>query len=198
MANPIKIKRSNISGVVPATLVDGEIAINQADKKLFYRDSSGVVQSFILVKIPPPTLNNPTTTVETVVARWTLPANYLSAGLSMLVNASLLSAGTGTVIWRLRIGATGTVSDTLVCQLSTSAAQIANARGNVFFNVYTPSGTTMNASGYAVMQNALLGHVTGALVSATVVPTAPIFISITAQISIASANVVTGAGMNIN
>lgn len=49
MANPIKIKRSNISGVVPTTLVDGEIAINQADKKLFYIGSSGVVQSFKLV-----------------------------------------------------------------------------------------------------------------------------------------------------
>jgi hypothetical protein len=149
-------------------------------------------------KVPPPLLTNPTAITETVVARWTLPANYLLAGLSMLTNASLLSAGTGTVIWRLRIGAAGTTADTLVTQLTTSAAQVANARGNVFFNIYAPSSTTMNASGYSIMQNALLGHVTGALVNATVVPTAPIFISITAQLSVASANVITGAGISVN
>lgn len=198
MPNTIKIKRSNTVGVVPATLVDGEIAINQSDKKLFYRDSLGAVQSFSLVKIPPPTLTNPTTTAETVVARWTLPANFTTAGLSLLARASLLSAGTGTVIWRLRIGGAGTTADTLVTQLTTSAAQVANARGNVFFNIYTPSTTQMNASGYAIMQAAVLGHITGAVVNATVVPTAPIFISITAQISVAAANVLTGAGMDTN
>jgi hypothetical protein len=198
MPNPIKIKRSNSGGVVPATLVDGEIAINQADKKLFYRDSSAVVQSFSLVKIQPPTLTNPTTTAETVVARWTLPANYLSAGLALLANASYLSASTGTVIWRLRIGAAGTTADNLVCQLTTSAIQVINARGNVSFRIYAPNTTTMNASGYSIMQNAILGHVTGAVVNARVVPTAPIYISITAQVSVASANVITGAGINVN
>jgi hypothetical protein len=198
MPNAIKIKRSNTAGVVPATLVDGEIAINQADKKLFYRDSSGAVQSFSLVKIPPPTLTNPTTNVETVVSRWTLPANFVSAGLSLLASASLLSAGTGTVIWRLRIGAAGTTADTLVTQLTTSAAQVANARGNVFFSIYAPNTTTMTASGYAIMQAAVLGHITGSVVNATLVPTAPIFISITAQISVAAANVLTGAGMDTN
>jgi hypothetical protein len=149
-------------------------------------------------KIPAPTLANPTTNAETVVVRWTLPANYLSKGLGFLANAALKSAGTGTVIWRLRIGAAGTVADTLVCQLTTSAAQVTNARGNVFFNVYAPALTSMTASGYAIMQNAILGHVTGAVVNATVVPTAPIYISITAQVSVASANVITGAGINVN
>jgi hypothetical protein len=197
MPNPIKIKRSNTAGVVPTTLVDGEIAINQADKKLFYRDSLGVVQSFSLVKIPPPTLTNPTTTAETVLVRWTLPANFLSAGMAILANASLLSAGTGTVIWRLRVGSAGTVADTLVCQLTTSVAQLANARGSVFFNIYVPSITNINASGHAIMQNAILGHLTGSVVNATVVPTAPIFLSVTAQISVAAANVITGAGINV-
>lgn len=48
MSNYVKIKRSNTPGVVPTSLVDGEIAINQADKKLFYRDDAGVVQTFNL------------------------------------------------------------------------------------------------------------------------------------------------------
>ncbi len=44
MANIIKIKRSNTSGHVPSSLVDGEIAINQKDKLLFYRDDAGVIR----------------------------------------------------------------------------------------------------------------------------------------------------------
>jgi hypothetical protein len=157
--------------------------------------SATLVSNRQIGKITAPTLANPTTTTETVVASWTLPANFLSPNMAMLANASLLSAGTGTVIWRLRIGATGTTANTLVTQLTTSAAQVANARGTVFFNIYTPSANTINASGHAIMQNAILGHVTGGVVNATVVPTAPIFISITAQISVAAANVITGGGI---
>jgi hypothetical protein len=157
-----------------------------------------VVSNRQISKIIAPVLANPTATSETVVAKFTLPSNYLTAGLGMLVNASLLSAGTGTVIWRLRIGSVGTTADTLVTTITTSAAQVANARGTVFFNIYTPSTTTMNASGHSIMQNAILGMVTGALVNATVVPTSPIFISITAQLSVASANVITGAGIQVN
>ena len=157
-----------------------------------------VVSNRQLNKIPPPALTNPTTITETVVARWALPANYLSVGLALLANASYLSGGLGTVTWRLRIGAAGTTADTLVTQLTTSAAQVANARGSVFFNIYTPTSTTVNASGHAIMQNAILGHVTGGVVNAIIVPTAPIFISITATVSIASANGITGGGINGN
>lgn len=49
MANIVKILRSLITGHVPSTLVDGQIAINQKDKKLFYPDENGVVQEFSLV-----------------------------------------------------------------------------------------------------------------------------------------------------
>ena len=49
MANTIKIKRSNVSGVVPTTLQDGELALNQADKILFYRDNQGTIRNFNLL-----------------------------------------------------------------------------------------------------------------------------------------------------
>ena len=45
MANLIKIKRSTTAGVTPSSLADGEIAINQADKLLFFKDSLGVIRS---------------------------------------------------------------------------------------------------------------------------------------------------------
>lgn len=45
MANLIKIKRSSTPGGVPSSLSDGEIAINQADKILFFKDSGGTIRS---------------------------------------------------------------------------------------------------------------------------------------------------------
>jgi len=46
MANIVKILWSKITGHTPSSLVDGQIAINQKDKKLFYLDDAGVIQSF--------------------------------------------------------------------------------------------------------------------------------------------------------
>jgi hypothetical protein len=52
MANIVKILWSKITGHVPSSLVDGQIAINQKDKKLFYPDENGVVQNYSLVHNP--------------------------------------------------------------------------------------------------------------------------------------------------
>lgn len=48
MANPLSVKYSNTPGAVP-TLTPGELAINRADKKLFYTDSLNVLQSVSLM-----------------------------------------------------------------------------------------------------------------------------------------------------
>jgi hypothetical protein len=48
MANLIKIKKSSLTGVIPTVLSPGELAINIKDKKLFFVDSLGVIQSFDL------------------------------------------------------------------------------------------------------------------------------------------------------
>jgi hypothetical protein len=49
MPNIVKIKSSKTASNVPTSLEDGEIAINQTDKVLFYTNQLGVVQSFSLV-----------------------------------------------------------------------------------------------------------------------------------------------------
>jgi len=46
MANVIKILRSTTPSAVPSALASGQIAINEADGKIFYRNGSGVVTSF--------------------------------------------------------------------------------------------------------------------------------------------------------
>ena len=39
----VRLYRSTTAGNVPASLVSGQVAINEADGKLFYRNGSGVV-----------------------------------------------------------------------------------------------------------------------------------------------------------
>jgi len=46
MSNTIKIKRSGVSSQIPASLEHGELALNYADGKMFYKDSSGNVVEF--------------------------------------------------------------------------------------------------------------------------------------------------------
>ena len=47
MANAVRPKRSNTAAAVPlaGSLAEGEIAINFADKKIYGKDSGGVVQT---------------------------------------------------------------------------------------------------------------------------------------------------------
>ena len=45
MPNPIKIKSSTTPAAVPATLAEGEIAMNRSSGKLFYLDASNSVTS---------------------------------------------------------------------------------------------------------------------------------------------------------
>lgn len=50
MPNIVKILWSKVLGNVPSLLVDGQIAINQRDRRLFYPDGNGVIQSYSLVE----------------------------------------------------------------------------------------------------------------------------------------------------
>ena len=54
---------------------------------IILNDNGTYTMTSIQDKIPAPILTNPTTVAETVVARWQLPANYISTGLSLRVNA---------------------------------------------------------------------------------------------------------------
>lgn len=144
-------------------------------------------------RIGPPVLANATTTTETVVARWTIPANFLVAGDSIRARVLHQSAGTGTLIYRLRIGAAGTITDGLVAQLTTSAAQAANAQGTADFVVYFPNTTTATGSGFAIQQAAALGTPTAAGANVTISNAAAVQLSITVTCSAAAANVTRGA-----
>jgi hypothetical protein len=46
MSNTVRILRSTTAGNVPSSLVSGQIALNEADGKLFYRAANGTVTQF--------------------------------------------------------------------------------------------------------------------------------------------------------
>lgn len=56
MSNRIIVKSSNTAGAepLPADLVEGELAINFADKKIFSKDSTGAIVEFCAAAAAPP------------------------------------------------------------------------------------------------------------------------------------------------
>ena len=155
--------------------------------------ATGTVSLAIPTILAAPVITNPTGTTETVVARWAIPANVITANGSFKAAVRLNCAGTGTVAWKLRVGAAGTTADTLISTLTTSAAQVANAQGMAEFIVHFPTTTSAQGGGFAIMQAVVLGVVTGVQPTATIVPTGVVYVSVTATISAAAANTITAA-----
>ena len=106
----IQIKKSTVSGNTPSSLANGEIAINTADGKFFYRTPSGSIgtisqaysfatvnanSSLILATSPTDTLSiNPSTNIV-VTANTTAKSVTLSLANNVTVANSLTIAGSG-------------------------------------------------------------------------------------------------------
>lgn len=69
--------------------------------------------------------NDTVATVETVVASFSLPVNYLPGAM---LNIHMLGqvSSTATLTFRVRCGTTGTITDALLATFTTSAAGVAN------------------------------------------------------------------------
>lgn len=164
MANTIKIKRSSTAGVVPATLQDGELALNQADKLLFYKDNLGVIRSFSLLapagSIPKQVLTLATAFSSAVVAR----ANV--TGMSFAVTAgkkySIFLIGdyqtvittTGGSIGFVLTSGTGTIKGSVtmsVSQGTTNTNQTTTIRAINATN--TTAGSFITSTGVSVINS---------------------------------------------
>lgn len=51
MPNTIKIKNSGTAGNVPASLQYGELAINYADEKIYYKDSGNNIKNISMIDL---------------------------------------------------------------------------------------------------------------------------------------------------
>lgn len=88
-------------------------------------------------------------TTETLLHKLQIPANKAIVGSTYRIRMVGNSSSTGTLIFRVRVGANGTIADNQVWISTTSVAQVANARAGFDVLVTVRSTTTAIADGLA-------------------------------------------------
>jgi hypothetical protein len=134
---PISNYSSSTASAVPlaANLVQGELAINTADGKLFYKDSAGVVQTIAYKNVP----------LSTVTG--TLPIANGGTGTSSIPATSIFAANTANVL-------------TAVSPAANQSIRV-NAGGTAW-EAYTPSTGTGSVTAVSVVSaNGLAGTSSG-------------------------------------
>jgi hypothetical protein len=112
-----------------------------------------------------------------------IPAGYAVVGSSFWIWVFGNSSSTGTLIFRVRVGANGTVSDNQVWISTTSAAQVANARAGFLVSVTVRSTTSAIADGCAWASAIVLPTLIGAPATAAIVVASAWYIDITCTCS---------------
>jgi hypothetical protein len=47
VANTIQLKRSTVAGAIPSSLADGELAVQRADKTIYFKDSTDAIHDLL-------------------------------------------------------------------------------------------------------------------------------------------------------
>lgn len=129
--------------------------------------------------------NNTVATTETVVAKWALPANYLSSGATLSGNFSGQVSSTATLAFKVRIGIAGTTADAIAATFTTSAAGVANQHIFGAILVSALSSTTMTAAGSIAFGTGNLSLVSAAFASIAADLTTALFVTVTLVQSVA-------------
>ena len=98
----ISIKKSQVSGNIPSFLANGEIAINQADDKLFYSKPSGIIsyitnqQTFATVNANSSLIlaSSPTDTL-TIIAGNNISISACTTNKTITINSTATGGGSG-------------------------------------------------------------------------------------------------------
>lgn len=86
-------------------------------------------------------------TTEKILLQLVIPANNAVVGSTYRAWIIGNSSSTGTLIFKVRCGAGGTITDTITWTAVTSAAQVANARAGFDALITIRSGTTIKVEG---------------------------------------------------
>lgn len=129
--------------------------------------------------------NDLVATTETVIASFAIPANTLVAGDNLDLDLHGQVSSTATLVFRLRIGTTGTAADALLCQFGTSAAGVANAYHYLNGVVSFLSAVTATATGISQLASGTVGRTTLAFAAAAINLTVANFITVTCVQSVA-------------
>jgi len=148
---PIQLYYSNTTTNAPAALANGELAINQADGKLFYRNSAGVVTQFSLTSVTTISFGStgltPSTATSGVVSvAGTLAAGYGGTSFSTYATGDLIYASAANTLAKLAAGTNGHVL-TLAAGVPTWSAGGAGGVTTISFGStgLTPSTATSGA-----------------------------------------------------
>jgi hypothetical protein len=142
----ILLKKSGVTTVQPTSLEYGELALNYADGRLFYKNSNGAIDSFS--------------------SRPTIQTDSFSTISS---NGSLLFATTPTDILTISPGtnisiATNTSSKTITINSNASSAEYTEAAFSVANNAVIRTGDTMTGNLVIGISTPSTSNSTGALV----------------------------------
>jgi hypothetical protein len=107
-------------------------------------------------------------TGETLLFKCMVPAGYAVVGTTFRITVTGNSSSTGTLIFRVRVGSLGSVSDNQAWICLTSAAQVANQRAGADVIVTVRSTIAAIADGVAWAQAAQLPTVVGAPATAAI------------------------------
>ena len=155
--------------------------------RLSQKDSAGAVID-LAASLPVFTsvlTNNLVATTETVVASWAIPANSLAPKDDLDLNLHGEVSSTATLVFRLRMGTTGTPSDALLGQFVTSAAGAASARCYLEALVSILTSTTATGVGRSQLGSGSVGISTATFAAAAINLTVANFITVTLVQSIA-------------
>ncbi len=143
----------------------------------------------VLASISSNVTSSSTASTETIIMRATIPANspyFTSPGRPIKLRMMGYSTSTGTLTFRVRAGANGTISDSVVWASTTSAAQVANQRAGVDIELIMPTTTTLIGDGDGSAGTATLGTAVAAPASVTIAPGSTWYIEVTVVCSVAS------------
>ena len=124
---------------------------------------------------------------ETLILKAAIQANSVKVGDTFEVMCQGISSSTGTLSFKVRAGANGTIADNLAWTSITSAAQVANQRSGFWAMLVVRSigaGGTIECEGLGNAHAALLPSVVAPVATAAVATTAPWYIDIACTCSV--------------
>jgi hypothetical protein len=123
-------------------------------------------------------------TGETLIFNKQIPAGRAVVGSTFRIRMAGASSSTGTLIFRVKVGVNGTVSDNQVWISTTSAAQVANAHAGFDVLVTVRSSTTAIADGNAHAGAVMLPTLIGAPATAAINTANAWYIDVTCTCSV--------------
>ena len=135
MANIVRNPYSNTTGNTPSSLVNGQIAVNQADGRIFYRSSSGTVTQFSSIASYATTGSFPATGLATVLYLAT-DSSKLFQWNGVYVEIGVAGGGGGSSSYTLPSATSSTLGGVVV------GTGLSVSSGTVSANVVSVAGRT--------------------------------------------------------